>query len=244
MDTVFQQSPIAGTTNGTVYLTTTNSPRTGPLVAVAPDIRDGKVRVAEAVLNAVLEAGGVPVVLSHDAGAARRVLASCAGLVLIGGDDPRMEAFGVETHAESVLVHPARQLLDLTLLEAINETPELPVLAICLGMQYMGLAAGGQLQQHLPDVLDDPSMHLGNTQHTVEGDLGAGTVCSHHRQALDAAGRLDIVARAPDGVIEAVRDPERAWTVGVQWHPERMTDGTLGPGLFNALVEHAGAYVS
>ena len=111
-------------------------------------------------------------------------------------------------------------------------------------MQYMGLAAGGSLQQHLPDVLDAPHVHIDNAWHAVAGAMGEGDVLSHHRQALDDAGALDVVAQAPDGVIEAVKDSRGAWRIGVQWHPERMGDGPLGDGLFAALVDAAQATIT
>ena len=227
------------TTNRTVYMPTAHSPRPapqGPLIAVGPDIRDGRVRVATALLEAIDRAGGVPVVLGHTPSSAVRVLDECSGLVLSGGDDPRMEAFGVPTHAKSVVVHPQRQALDLALLQAAQQRAELPVLGICLGMQYMGLVAGGALEQHLPDVLATAPDHADNAVHAVHGQLGQGSVVSHHRQALTHAGSFDIVARAPDGVIEAIGDPDREWVMGVQWHPERMGQGPLGDGLFEQLL--------
>ncbi len=211
----------------------------GPLVAVSPDVRDGRVRVSEALLQAVIAAGGVPVVLSHAPAAAMRVLEQCHALVIGGGDDPRMEPFGQTTNAHSVLVHPARQALDLALLDVTADRPDMPMLAICLGMQYMGLSAGGSLQQHLPDVLEHPELHQHNATHAIEGSMGEGDVVSHHRQALDDAGALEIIARAPDGVIEAVRRSAAAYQIGVQWHPERMGEGPLGSGVFTALVEAA-----
>jgi putative glutamine amidotransferase len=67
-------------------------------------------------------------------------------------------------------------------------------------------------------------------------------VHSHHRQALKHAGSLTVIARAPDGVIEAVHDSARpGMYLGVQWHPERTDDGRLGFALFERLVHDASA---
>ncbi len=208
-----------------------------PLVAVSPDIRDGRVRVAAAVLDAVVAAGGVPVILPPQPAIALQVLERSNGLILTGGDDPRMEAFGVATNQHSVLVHPNRQLLDLALIEAAMDRCALPVLAICLGMQYLGLVAGGTLHQHLPDVIDTAATHMHNALHNVDGSLGSGSVASHHRQALADAGSFNVIAHAEDGIIEAIEHPERPWVRGVQWHPERMGDTPLGQGLFKAFVQ-------
>lgn len=207
------------------------------LVAVSPDIRDGRVRVAAAVLDAVVAAGGIPVMLPPQPAAALQVLERSNGLVLTGGDDPRMEAFGVATHDQSVLVHPDRQALDLALIEAAMDRSSLPVLGICLGMQYLGLVAGGTLHQHLPDVIETATTHMHNSSHNVEGSLGRGTVTSHHRQALADAGSFNVIAHAEDGIIEAIEHPDRPWVRGVQWHPERMGDTPLGQGLFKAFVQ-------
>jgi putative glutamine amidotransferase len=106
-------------------------------------------------------------------------------------------------------------------------------------MQLMGLHAGGALDQHLPDSLKTAADHWDHHDHPVEGELGSGNVHSHHRQALTDAGALRVVARAPDGVIEAVRADDRPFYLGVQWHPERTDDSKLGPGIFKELMAAA-----
>ena len=73
----------------------------------------------------------------------------------------------------------------------------------------------------------------------MSGGLGAGVIHSHHRQAVTDSGSLAVVARAPDGVIEAVRDEQRQFYLGVQWHPERTADAGLGIALFRSMVEAA-----
>lgn len=103
----------------------------------------------------------------------------------------------------------------------------------------MGLHAGGKINQYLADNLPTADDHWEKRSHSVEGDLGRGVVQSHHRQALIDAGSLTVVASAPDGVIEAVRDANRPFYLGVQWHPERTAERTLGLGLFQQLVEAA-----
>lgn len=72
----------------------------------------------------------------------------------------------------------------------------------------------------------------------------AGRVTSYHHQGVRDAGRLRVVARAPDGVIEAIADPAHPFYLGVQWHPERTSEPALGAAIFDALIkaarEHAG----
>jgi putative glutamine amidotransferase len=136
---------------------------------------------------------------------------------------------------------PRRQAFEVALLEALDAEGEVPVLGICLGMQLMGLHKGGRLDQHLPESLPTAESHSPRRSHAVSGELGCGPVHSHHRQALVDPGALRVIARAEDGLIEAVRDEARPFYVGVQWHPERTEDEALGPGLFRSLVAAARA---
>jgi putative glutamine amidotransferase len=106
-------------------------------------------------------------------------------------------------------------------------------------MQFMGLEAGGDLNQHLPDDDKRGELHADGAKHAISGPLGDGTVHSRHHQAMRTSGTLDIVARAPDGVIEAVQDSQRDFYLGVQWHPERSGPGPLGLGVFRSLVAAA-----
>lgn len=197
--------------------------------------------------RAIVAAGGWPVPLAPvvelipaqlDAGAIDAV-------VFTGGDDPIMEAFGEPTHPAATPVHPQRQQYELALLEALDARHATSVLGVCLGMQYMTLRAGGKLDQHLPETLATAEQHW-ERQHDVIAQRGApawlssSASLSRHRQAMRDAGRLQVAARAPDGVIEAVFDPARPFYCGVQWHPER-SEGKLGLPVYEALVEAARA---
>jgi putative glutamine amidotransferase len=148
-----------------------------------------------------------------------------------------MSRWNLSTHPKATPLHPQRQAFELALLEALDRAPAKPALGVCLGMQLMGLHRGGTLDQHLPDSLPTAVLHWDHGSHEIAGELGRGLVHSHHRQALTHAGSLAVIARAPDGVIEAVRDAARpAMYLGVQWHPERTHDEKLGAGLFRKLV--------
>jgi putative glutamine amidotransferase len=212
-----------------------------PIIGITADLAGGRVQVGEHYARMVSAAGGTPMILPPVIERLPAMLAACDGVVMTGGDDPDMTRWGVATHPKAKPLDQRRQAFELALLEELDHRTHMPVLGVCFGMQLMGLHLGGTLEQHLPDVLPTAAMHWDHGTHEVAGDLGGGVVHSHHRQALvDAGPRLRVVARAPDGVIEAVRREDRpAMYLGVQWHPERTSDQRLGLGLFVELVNAA-----
>lgn len=210
-----------------------------PLIGITPDRTSDGIQVRSTYLDAVRSSGGFPVILSGCVDDVPAILHRLDGLVLTGGDDPIMEPFGVESHPEACLIDRRRQEFEVALLEQVDHLPELPVLGVCLGMQLMGLHAGGELDQHLPDTLASAADHADGRTHPVSGSLGSGSVWSRHRQAISDPGSLEIVARSADGVIEAIADSGRPMYLGVQWHPERTEDDRLGLDLFRRLVQHA-----
>lgn len=232
--------------------------------------------VRRSVVDAVVRAGGTPVLLPPIASQARAHEAMCDAFVFTGGDDPRTEQFGVPTHPRATVMDQDRQAHETALLGLLrDEAPEKPVLGICLGMQLMALVAGGELNQCLEDDTETHGDHApardgstltrplpsvastlspgervrsGDCVHAIVAEhalLASGEVNSWHRQAVRAPGRMRVIARAHDGVIEAIDDPARAFYLGVQWHPERFGDagldqaGPLADGLFRAVVDAA-----
>jgi putative glutamine amidotransferase len=165
-------------------------------------------------------------------------------LVLVGGGDIDPALYGASPHSATAGVNRRRDENELALVAAALEA-DLPVLAICRGLQVLNVHLGGSLQQHVPDVVG----HLGHQPApgqfgTTEVEMAPGSLlskilgetttvaCSHH-QAIDRLGAgLVVTARAPDDLIEAVELPAARFVVGVEWHPEQ--DGDLR--LFEALV--------
>ncbi len=170
------------------------------------------------------------------------------GLVLSGGADIDPTRYGQTPHPTTGTPQPTRDTAEFALVEAATAL-DLPLLAVCRGMQVLNVARGGTLHQHTPEV-------VGTTDHqpevarfgTTELAVRAGTVLAgilgasvqahcHHHQSLDRIGEgLVVAATAPDGTVEAVELPGARFVLGVQSHPEQNADDVR---LFAALVRAA-----
>jgi gamma-glutamyl-gamma-aminobutyrate hydrolase PuuD len=143
-----------------------------------------------------------------------------------------------------------RDRAEISLLNAALER-DMPVLAVCRGSQVLNVARGGDLEQHLPDVVGDekhkhtPGVFADHVVRVDEGSRLAGIVGghmpvkSHHHQGYGRIGEgLRQVAWAEDGTVEALEDPRARFALGVLWHPEEGEDAEL----FEALVAEARSY--
>ncbi len=226
---------------------TTNAHKTRPLIAITSDLMIRKDRetayLTMTYALAVEAAGGIPVILpptSSDQQTIDQLIAHFDGFILSGGDDPVMEHFGTPTHPSVTRVLAARQAFETALISQLNNHPDKPVLGICLGMQMLALCRGGTLNQYLPDTHSTHATHW-NHPHEItsidESALPSGSVYSSHKQAVEDAADFRVLATAPDGIIEAFDDPSRAFTLAIQWHPERTDNPALGAELFERLIK-------
>jgi putative glutamine amidotransferase len=197
--------------------------------------------------DAVAEVGGEPVLLPTGAVSAD-VVARLDGLVLAGGADVDPARYGEEPGPHTTAVRPERDAAEIAVLQAALDR-DLPILAICRGMQLLNVVLGGTLLQHLP-VVPETEPHLlrlgmfarREVRTAPDSELGRllGPIASadcHHHQALDRiAPPLTPTAWSEDGVVEAVEIPGRRFCLAVQWHPEAGEDRRL----FAALVAAAG----
>jgi len=207
--------------------------------------------VADSYVASVQRAGGVAMLLPVHASAPLELLGRIDGLMLIGGADLDPVSYGAPRDPATESTYPERDEFELAMLRAAIER-DLPVLAICRGMQILNVAFGGTLEQHL--VADDGSTPhrkivgtFDGNEHTVDlvpGSLAAQAVgehahtarCHHHQAVLDLGDGLVVTGRAQsDGVTEAIELASGSWVLGVQWHPEADDRSRL----FGALVEAA-----
>jgi gamma-glutamyl-gamma-aminobutyrate hydrolase PuuD len=172
------------------------------------------------------------------------------GVLFSGGADLDPATYGAEPHPETNGVRAARDRAELALLEGALAR-DMPVLAICRGVQVLNVARGGDLVQHLPDVVGNEShreAHGTFSEHPVKIEGGTllcsvlgdrAPVKSSHHQGVGRVGEgLRAVAWADDGTVEGLEDPEKRFALGVLWHPEAGEDMKL----FEALVAEARAY--
>jgi putative glutamine amidotransferase len=193
----------------------------------------------------VRAAGGVAMLLPPDAPEAAEVaLDGVHGLVLAGGADVDPARYGAPRDPATGPARPDRDDWELALTRAALAR-DLPLLAVCRGMQVLNIATGGDLRQHLPDDVGTnvhcPTVGVHGRHHVnfAEGSVvarvfaGATEVATYHHQGVDRLGQgLVATGWADDGVVEALELTSSAWVVGVQWHPEAFA----GEPLFAAFV--------
>ncbi len=205
--------------------------------------------------KALRSAGGDPWVLDRAADRPADVVRRAAGLLLAGGGDVNPSIYGESPHPAFQAAEPGRAEYDIELVRLALDA-DVPVFAICRGIQLLNVARGGTLVQDIPTQLPGALEHrlavppheavdLAHAISVKKGSLlarligertGADSagVNSRHHQAVKTLGKgLITSATAPDAVIEAVEDPAQRFCLGVQWHPENF-DRT---GEFRSLFE-------
>jgi putative glutamine amidotransferase len=221
------------------------------------DLAPARLSLRLTYTQAIQEAGGIAVVLpAHGyADDVDALLDRLDGLLFSGGPDLAPAVYGQLPHPQlGPDVDRVADDYELALLAAASRR-DLPMLAICRGMQALNVARGGTLHQHLPDRTDvehlqahepfEPAhpvtVTAGSLLHRQSGHRRLA-VNSFHHQAVDRLGAgLEICARASDGTVEAVCDPTARFCLGVQWHPEVLTHRPEQAMLFQALLTAASA---
>jgi len=235
------------------------APLIGITTSVTVDRTPERAYVNGAYVRAIQAAGGIPVLLTpHFTPEVRAALWSrLDGLVLTGGGDIDPARFGEARRPAVDDVSSARDDLEIGLTHRAL-ADDVPLFAICRGIQVLNVALGGTLVQDIPGELPHALAHSQKAPrheptHAVKV-MGEGTrlgrvlgtlevnVNSMHHQAIKRLGEgLREVAWAPDGIVEGVEMPgDDRFVLGVQWHPEELVGhDPAARNLFAAIVDAA-----
>lgn len=237
---------------------------TAPLIGVtssylpSQDGAFGTIQVGESYIQAVLHAGGLPVVIPVGLPDSDllNVFSRVDGILFTGGADIDPKLFNGLPHPRVYDVDARRDSLEIGLVKLAAENKK-PFLGICRGIQVINVALGGTLFTHIPDQLSDalrhdyyPNVPRNHLAHPVRlssesrlaqilgGDMFE--VNSLHHQGLEQiAPTLRAVGSAPDQLVEAVELPNHPFGLGVQWHPEWLQEHAPQRKLFQAFIQAA-----
>lgn len=230
-----------------------------PIIGITCSVnwKDERQQQNETYIQAVLKAGGVPVLLP--AVSSEAVIMEHAqfidGLIVSGGPDMDPKYFGEQPVPELGVVNPAMDASESVLIRRILELDK-PLLGICRGEQVLNVVSGGTLYQDLrralPDVLkhgqDQPRWFPSHSVRIVPDTKLAEILQAeelpvnsfHHQAVARVAPGFVATAYAPDGVIEAIESQNHRFVIGVQWHPEGMWNQTDNyDALFAAFIQAA-----
>ena len=208
------------------------------IIGLSVNHKEGTSRIADAYVNAVVEAGGTPVLipLVTNEKALEEIVSRIDGLILSGGGDIYSPLFGEEVHPSVESYDLERDRYEIALVKQAVER-QIPVLGICRGNQLINVAFGGNLIQDIPSQIPESTVNHNQEEarevatHSVritpESQLYRITKAErimvnsfHHQSVNTVAPEFEAVAWADDGVIEAIEASEGKAIVGVQWHPE------------------------
>ena len=225
-----------------------------PVIGITGNYEDLTCKLGQGYYQSVVAAGGVPVIIPPvaDTDTIVNTLSRIDGLILSGGGDFNPLWTGEEPSVKLGGINKERDLPEL-LITRLAYNRQIPMLGICRGIQTLAIALGGEVDQDISD--------KGTVKHSQNADRSEPThsvtiepdsilaqlfnderiaVNSFHHQAVRASGdKFRVVAKAADGIIEAIESTEFKSVLGVQWHPECLETGLP---LFQWLVSEASAY--
>ena len=211
-------------------------------------------------LESIRRAGGEPHELDQHRDTPADVVRRANGLLLTGGGDVDPMLYGEAPHATFQPSEDGRDRYEIALVRAAADAG-LPIFAICRGMQVLNVAFGGTLVQDIPSMVNgavhhsvpEPRFAIAHEVWVASGSkLGEimeekleGETCQvnsrHHQAVKVVAPGWEVSGTAPDGVIEAMEQPDVPFRLGVQWHPENFwRTGEFRP-LFESFIEAARA---
>lgn len=219
---------------------------------------DGRYVINEPYVDQIINHGGIPLCFpAFDA----KLVEKIDGLLLTGGFDIDPKYFGEQPHPLIGIVTEKRDAVEMQLVKSCLEK-NIPIFGICRGIQLLNVYFGGTLYQHIDAQFKTTIQHQqkeGRTKATheviVEKDSKLFSILeresllvnSLHHQGIRLIGKgLKAVAKAEDGLIEAVELEQYPFCIAVQWHPEELAKVGDIPSikLFQAFIESAKDYLS
>ena len=225
-----------------------------PVIGITGNYDDLTCKLGQGYYKSVVAAGGVPLVIPPvaDKEVILNTLDRIDGLILSGGDDYNPLWAGEEP---SPLLHGVNQERDLPelLMTRLAYNRQIPMLGICRGIQTLAMALGGKVKQDISDIAglkhsqdadrSEPThsvtMDPDSVLHSLYGSEVLNVNSFHHQAVSEAGAKFRVVAKSPDGIVEAMESIEHKPILGVQWHPECMEEGQP---LFAWLVNEAKTY--
>jgi len=221
--------------------------RTKPLIGITTDFKDKHNTIEEVYSGAVARHGGLPVLIptvENQSEYLKSIICRIDGLLIPGSRDMDPKHYNEKPHPKLNPMNRDRTAAEFKALESALEN-NLPVLAICGGMQFVNVFFGGSLYQDIQDLFDKPLRHEKGAIHPVKIDRQSGLykvlgvekfdVNSYHHQAVNKIGKgLTVNAHSPDGIVEGFESEEHS-LLAVQWHPE-LEDSEQSKQIFESFL--------
>lgn len=236
---------------------------TPPVIGISSSNYKGSSRITETYIDAVIKAGGTPIVIpvTTDSRTLRDIISRVDGLILSGGADINPLYYKEDSITTTLEVDRLRDKYELILLKLATDR-NVPTLGICRGEQLINIAFGGTLYQDIPSQYANKTLKHSQSEpreqgtHTVSitkgtqlaNILGNQTDFSvntfHHQAVKDVAPGFKVIATASDGLIEGIEAYPNRPILAVQWHPEALAFGGDESMLkiFKFMVEKADTY--
>lgn len=208
--------------------------------------------IRENYATAINQAGGVPIMLSHEKNRIDEYLNLISGLLITGGAfDIEPTLFGDKTRHPTVTLKANRTDFEWQSAEKALSL-DIPILGICGGQQLLNVVLGGTLIQHIPDEVENALPHeqpnprdeAGHEVAVIEKTLLhritnkklLSVNSAHHQSVKNTGDGVVINAIAPDGVVEGIECNRYQFCMGIQWHPEFLID-PADQKIFSAFIK-------
>lgn len=210
-----------------------------PVIGLVPLMDDEKESywMLPGYMDGIIEAGGIPIMLPlvSDRSIIEQIGEKCDGFLLTGGHDVSPEIYGEKKKEQCGACCKKRDEMERIIIGyALNA--DKPMLGVCRGIQLLNAVLGGTLYQDIPSEFDTKLIHHqkppydvpvhdvlisdNSPLYTLLGKKRLSVNSYHHQAVKDLADGLDVMAKADDGLVEAVYMPSKRFVWGVQWHPE------------------------